>query len=213
MKHMIRGRNVGIVYRRQMPEGETPTYFFISNDIISDGYIKSDNKGSETIAPLYLYHDDGERTSNLRAERVRDLAINLGRRPSDEDVFDYIYGVFHSNVYRSKFKELLKDDFPRVPVPADDEEFESFRGAGEELRGLHLMVDPAVDDFVTSYPRAGDHVVRAIRRVDDQVWINDTQYFGGVSDDVWNFIIGAYKPAQKWLEQRKGRALTGDEID
>ncbi len=45
-----------------------------------------------------------------------------------------------------------------------------------------------------------------------KVWINDTQYFDNVPEIAWNFYIGGYRPAQKWLKDRKGRELTFDNI-
>ncbi len=45
-----------------------------------------------------------------------------------------------------------------------------------------------------------------------RVHINDTQYFDGVPETAWNFHIGGYQPAQKWLKDRKGRTLTYDDI-
>lgn len=213
MKHMTEGRNIGLVYRRQMPENNSATYFFVTDSIISDGFIKSDNKGSETLAPLYLYHDDEPRSSNMRQDKVKLLAANLTFEPNDEDTFDYIYGLMYSPVYRLKFQKLLADDFPRIPVPADDEEFERFREYGIRLRELHLMVAPDVDAYITSYPVAGTDTVDRISLEGDRVWINDTQYFGGVSQEVWEFTIGAYRPAQKWLEQRKRRTLSNEDLD
>ena len=45
------------------------------------------------------------------------------------------------------------------------------------------------------------------------VWINNEQYFGDVPEIAWNFYIGGYQPAQKYLKDRKGRKLTNDEIE
>ena len=45
-----------------------------------------------------------------------------------------------------------------------------------------------------------------------QVWINDTQYFDGVPKLAWEFYIGGYQPAQKWLKDRKGRTLDHNDI-
>lgn len=213
MANMTRGYNVGLVYRRQMPEGKSAQYFFITDSIVSDGYIKSDNKGSETIAPLYLYQEDGTRTSNMRRDKVKELTANLTTETNDEDLLDYIYGVMHSPVYRTKFVELLKDDYPHIPVAAGDDEFESFRDAGARLRQLHLMTDPIADDYITSYPIPGTDSLDRFILEGDRVLINDTQYFGGVPQAVWDFEIGAYKPAQKWLEQRKGRKLASEDLD
>lgn len=41
-----------------------------------------------------------------------------------------------------------------------------------------------------------------------KIFINKEQYFGNVPESAWNFYIGGYQPAQKWLKDRKGRTLT-----
>jgi hypothetical protein len=43
---------------------------------------------------------------------------------------------------------------------------------------------------------------------DKRVWVNASQYFGGVPAAVWNFEIGGYQVCEKWLKDRKGRTLT-----
>ena len=53
------------------------------------------------------------------------------------------------------------------------------------------------------------------KKTDDwtgRIWINNTQYFEGVSECVWKFYIGGYQPAQKWLKDRKKRMLTEREV-
>ena len=48
---------------------------------------------------------------------------------------------------------------------------------------------------------------------DGKVHINDKQYFGSVPEVAWNFFIGGYQPAQKWLKDRRGRTLTSEETE
>jgi very-short-patch-repair endonuclease len=45
-----------------------------------------------------------------------------------------------------------------------------------------------------------------------KVYINETQYFEDVPEIAWNFYIGGYQPAQKWLKDRKDRELQIDDI-
>jgi hypothetical protein len=45
-----------------------------------------------------------------------------------------------------------------------------------------------------------------------KVFINDNQYFSGVPQNVWEFYIGGYQPAQKWLKDRKGKNLQYEDI-
>ncbi len=120
--------------------------------------------------------------------------------------------MLHSPSYREKYKEFLKIDFPRVPYPRDRESFLALVALGGELRSLHLLESSKVEDFITSYPVAGDNVVEDVKYLDEKVFINSTQYFGGVPESVWTHPVGGYMPAQKWLKDRKGRTLTNDDI-
>ncbi|MBC7506020.1 MAG: hypothetical protein H7267_09905 [Sandarakinorhabdus sp.] len=45
-----------------------------------------------------------------------------------------------------------------------------------------------------------------------RVYINSDQYFDAVPAIAWDFPIGGYRPAQKWLKDRRGRVLSWDDI-
>lgn len=141
------------------------------------------------------------------------------------DLLDYIYAVLHSPSYREKYKEFLKIDFPRVPYPEDHEKFWQLVKLGGELRQIHLLEHPTVTEFITTYPESGDNMVSNkltktqpgfIPDEDNEkmgkVWINETQYFGKVPLTAWEFYIGGYQPAQKWLKDRRDRELSFDDI-
>jgi hypothetical protein len=51
-----------------------------------------------------------------------------------------------------------------------------------------------------------------VRYAKKQAWINDAQYFGGVPEAVWEFRVGGYQVCDKWLKDRKGRALGHEEL-
>ena len=42
---------------------------------------------------------------------------------------------------------------------------------------------------------------------------NEKQYFGNVPEIAWNFFIGGYQPAQKWLKDRKGQTLSNKDLE
>ncbi len=113
------------------------------------------------------------------------------------------------------YKEFLKTDFPRVPYP-DPHTFWALVKLGGELRQLHLLDGLVVNSPITTYPMDGDNTVtRKINQNDfdnGKVWINDQQYFDGVPAIAWEFYIGGYQPAQKWLKDRHGRALSFEDI-
>lgn len=133
-------------------------------------------------------------------------------RPDEVKVFDYIYGVLHAPNYRETYREFLKIDFPRVPFPRDPETFRHVSEKGEALRRLHLMEDAAIGETPYPFEGEGDSVVEKPRLEQGKVWINAEQGFAGVSDTAWNFHIGGYQPAQKWLKDRKGRTLSWDDV-
>lgn len=135
-------------------------------------------------------------------------------RPSEVKVFDYIYGVLHSPDYRETYAEFLKIDFPRIPYPPSPDVFRHVSEKGEALRRLHLMEPQAIGD--TPYPfegEGGDVVVARYPKFDEsKVYINPDQFFNHVPEVAWDFYIGGYQPAQKWLKDRKGRTLSYDDI-
>ena len=122
--------------------------------------------------------------------------------------------MLHSPTYRMKFKEFLKSDFPRIPYPKNAEEFARYRDAGRELRMAHLMIGPQPPLFepTARFPVPGDNVVDAVRWDNGRVYINPTQYFDNVPLAAYEQAIGGYHPAEKWLKDRKGRALTQDDL-
>ena len=128
-----------------------------------------------------------------------------------QDLFDYIYAVLHSPSYRERYKEFLKIDFPRIPYPTDWEKFRDLAEKGEELRQLHLMEDLPNSTGV-SFPVGGTLQVDCYRWQDNRVYINEEQYFEGVPESAWNFYIGGYQPAQKWLKDRKGMTLSFEDV-
>lgn len=168
-------------------------------------------KESTYVFPLYTYQDK-EKISNLKIELVNEIEKIVGK-VTPEDIFDYIYAVLHSPSYREKYKEFLKIDFPRVPYPKDAKSFKRLVALGTELRSLHLLESPKVSQFITTYPIAGSDAVEKISYKDGNVFINVEQYFGNVPEIAWNFYIGGYQPAQKWLKDRKGRTLTNEDIE
>jgi hypothetical protein len=45
------------------------------------------------------------------------------------------------------------------------------------------------------------------------VYVNERQYFAGVSEDVWGFHVGGYQVCEKWLKDRRGRVLSYDDVE
>ncbi len=134
-----------------------------------------------------------------------------------EDVFYYAYAVFHSPTYRQRYAEFLKIDFPRLPLTSDVALFAALVKLGAELVSLHLMKSPQLAEYMTTYDIEGDNdVARGYPKYVEKggkVYINKTQYFGGVPGDIWDFHIGGYQVLHKWLKDRRGRVLSNDDLE
>lgn len=213
--NFLQGENIGLSWIRPM----SPSYdfdIFVSKFIIDQCYAgnKSTGAGISYLGPLYIYHDDGSRTPNLKKEIVDEIEKIVGK-VSPEYILDYIYAVLHSPSYREKYKEFLKIDFPRVPYPQNAESFKALGALGGELRALHLLESPKLKNFITTFPTSGSDTVEAKypKYKDGNVYINDTQYFGSAPEVAWNFYIGGYQPAQKWLKDRQGSKLSNTDIE
>jgi len=189
-------------------------------------------RGRGTVFPLYLYSDtfdnqnrDGlsSRIPNLNKTILQQITdrIKLGYRSEKEqndgnlapiDILDYTYAVLHSPTYREKYKEFLKIDFPRIPYPKDQTTFWQLVKLGGDLRQIHLLESPVVNIFITTFTITGTNEVGKVIYEDSKVRINSEQYFDKVPRVAWEFYIGGYQPAQKWLKDRKGKVLSFDDI-
>jgi predicted helicase len=229
MRHFIISYNVGLMVCQQQ---KTDGFYhcLVHKYIVESSYVS--NKTSEIgySLPLYLYSekvdlDETEkRRPNLNNEIVQTIAQKTGLLFTEEktendkafapiDILDYIYAVLHSPAYRTKYKELLKIDFPRIPYPASTEQFCRLASLGSVLRKLHLMEDVSPANDKATFPVAGSNEIAILKYEKGKVFINKTQYFDNVPLEAWDFYIGGYQPAQKWLKDRKGRMLIFDEIE
>jgi predicted helicase len=212
MKHLLSGNNIALVTNRQVKAGDTWQHVLVSNAITESTY--TSNKTSEigSVFPLYTFDDNGVKTPNLSSEIILDIESICGQTTPDK-IFDYVYAYLHSPKYRKNYVEFLKIDFPRVPYPVNQKQFENLSALGKNLRELHLSFGPAVGQSVTSFPEVGNDVVEKVVYKNGKVYINETQYWDGISSDVWNYYIGCYQPAQKYLKDRKDKKLTTAEFE
>lgn len=231
----VNENNLGLLTCRQQSTFSFQ-HVFISRHLVDMCSVSLQTKETGYYFPLYLYPEnkvqitlEGEtgRVPNLNKEIVAEIAEGLGLAFSNEkdasassadstftpiDILDYIYAVLHSPAYREKYKEFLKIDFPRVPYPTDAIEFWQLVALGGQIRELHLLESKKVEDLITSYPVGGGNIVVKPVYKDGKVYINEKQYFDNVPEIAWNFYIGGYQPAQKWLKDRKDRELDFDDV-
>ena len=185
----------------------------IVSDCVSDmNAVSMQTKEGNYVFPLYRYSKDGTiRKPNLDNEIWDKINAAVGEETLPEELFDYIYAVLHSPSYRTKYKEFLKIDFPKIPYPTNAKEYHRLSAIGSQLRKLHLMeAVPASKHAQFNTP--GSNMVDKPEYKGGNVWVNKDQCFEDVPEIAWNFYIGGYQPAQKWLKDRKGCILSYDDI-
>lgn len=142
MRHMLK-ENIGIAFTRKI-EGARK----FADALVFDRPITHHSlsiKEVNIFCPLYLYSEDGDlhktgRSVNFEPQiyaRLQKLATSSKYGTPDElAVFDYIYGILYCPNYRDAYASFLKSDFPRIPWPANPEEFWYVSSKGTVLRRL-----------------------------------------------------------------------------
>jgi predicted helicase len=167
-----------LITRRQQLPTQPCTFFWISDGLALDGVIRSDNRGSESLFPLWLFagananQSAGSPVANLAQAFVEQLGDRVGRQPKPQAILGYIYALFHSPTYRERYALELRSDFPRVLLPAAAALFEGLADIGQRLIELHL--------------RRGQETVGELTS----------------SQPVEVFRVGGYTVLKKWLQPR-----------
>jgi predicted helicase len=184
---------------------------------------KTSNNGF--VFPLYLYESEDELKLSRNGARpnfskpfIEDVERRLGIRFDEnskgngtdvfgaENLFHYISAILSSPTYQRRFEDCLKVDFPRIPLTSNVKLFWNLVKFGAELVKSHLM-DEAKEE--ATFPEKGSNIVEKIDfDGKGKLFINDTQYFQGVTDAVFSFHVGGYAVCEKWLKSRKGRKLS-----
>jgi predicted helicase len=227
MRHMLAQQNMALITLRQTRRSEVGA-FLVGRGLINKDAVSLYDIG--TVFPLYLSPDksstqgdlleDGGLRPNFTPTFLKMLADKLKlpqTKPhglpkgiTPEDIFNYAYAVFHSPTYRTRYAELLKIDFPRLPLTGDVKLFRTLMVKGAELAALHLMESPKLESLITAFPVKGSDEVAKVQYTEDEqrVWINAKQYFDGVPKSVWEFHIGGYQVCERWLKDRKDQKLS-----
>ena len=236
MSQMLDGPNLGLITTRQTRDDWTC--------LVTDAVIRHKALATydiNSLFPLYTYvaSGEGELFSNGEPERRPNLepafldalagATGLRFAPgglTPEDVFHYVYGLFHAPSYRDRYAGFLRSEFPRVLLPPSAQAFRALADVGRQLVALHLLRD--VTGASVDYPAAGSHAVEkgfpvyvppdeeapdGTTTEGGRVFINPDQHFSGVPEAAWTFRVGGSQVLKKWLDDRRraGHALTRED--
>jgi predicted helicase len=228
-KNIINGDNIVLLVTR-MTKGVDWRHCFVSRTV-SDCALLSNQTSTNSFAfPLKLkrlnqglFPNDTVFDSNFSPEFLEKFRKILGglienkavdKHFTQENIFNYMYAIFHSSSYRSRYSEFLKTDFPRLPLTNNLDLFSELAYFGEELIKLHLLESIKLALLDNKFIGSSHFEIEKISWSRNTVWVDKSQTTGfpGVNEDVWNFHIGSYQICEKWLKDRKGRKLSNEDI-
>ncbi|MFM6119162.1 MAG: type ISP restriction/modification enzyme, partial [Sphaerospermopsis kisseleviana] len=183
--HVFRKDNLCLLSSRQQA---TLGYkhCWVSMHVPESCVVSTTSREGNQVFPLYLYPIDqatlidatptnapGGRRPNLSPEFITEFSQKLGlefivdgkgnqkQTFGPEDIFNYIYAVFHSPTYRQRYAEFLKIDFPRLPLTSNLALFWELVAKGDKLVQFHLM--KATGKEISTYPIAGSNIVEQVK--------------------------------------------------
>ncbi len=199
---------------------------FVSNSTI-DAHSITSAVSISYLFPLYFYpssdknnlfvntQEQSKKVPNLNPKLVQKLNEAYKTKVTPEEIFYYIYAVLYSNIYRGKYAEFLKIDFPHIPFTADYAIFKKMAQYGQELVSLHLLNSDKLNTPAAKFQGEGNEFIEKVKYDEskNRVYINKDDYFENVPKEVWAYQIGGYQVCDKWLKSRKGRNLSLQEIE
>jgi predicted helicase len=204
LDHVSGRDNMSLVASRQIGTAHW-RHAFTANGPANDCLISDESSEANQVFPLWRFDDQDNRLENLSPDFRAFLDSRYESHYTPEEILGYIYAVLHASIYRTRYAEFLRIDFPRVPFPDSAEDFETLSGLGWALVQAHLLRE-LPRQKLAAYPCKGNHTVEAVLYSpgEQAVAINKSQFFKPVPQAVWDLYIGGYQVLDKYLKSRKG---------
>lgn len=218
MQHFILGENIGLVTIRKSRSSQAWKHAFVTDTLTSEGTTLGTLDNSY-VFPLFIYEnqigEDGlailKKSENITPVFRKYINEKYGEGIAAEQILGYVYATLYSPIYRERYNEFLKIDFPRILFTDDKTEFEKTANLGCELIELHLI--RKMPNLSIAKINGNNHKVFKIFWQSEKLYINPHTYFEGVSNAVYEYEIGGYKVLQKYLKERENQELSLDEIE
>ncbi len=170
--------------------------------------------------PLYRYDEGGNRIENITdwslAQFKKHYQPGRGKKAqpiTKEAIFHYVYAVLHDPLYREKYAQNLKREFPRIPLYGESEaSFWQWVGWGSELMALHIGYE-AVAPFALKRTDVPDEKVRAAGqwpkpslKADKEagrIVVDSETTLSGVPASAWRYLLGNRSALEWVLDQHK----------
>lgn len=168
--------------------------------------LKMGNGGTECL-PFWRYDKDGNRCDNITdwaLDQYERHYVNQRHPISKESIFHYVYGVLHDPVYRVKYAQNLKREFPRMPFYAD---FWQWANWGKELMDLHIGYEQVAPfklkrtDIRDTKARKAGVTPKVMLKVDKdagRIVLDSETSLSGFPREVWEYKL-ANRSALEWI--------------
>lgn len=227
MEHFLEGKNLGLSIPRQLKGPKTEWNHCFLTTTITDQALTSGGNGPNNIFPLYLYPTTRSKkflkkeNPNFNEENFTSKIENFKEsfkafidelykeKFSPEDILGYIYAVLFHKIYREKYLDFLKIDFPKIPFTKDKNTFKNLSKLGLKLVNLHLLKNDELDfnvgEALFKDIKNKNFKIQKIKYNKDtkELFINESLYFNKVSPEIYEFKIGGYAVLDKYLKSHK----------
>ena len=213
--------------------GNVTPFSTLMSDTLFDLSVTAAKAGTQCF-PLYIFdrlvsHADnlfeGLPSSIQRRHAITDFGLNAFQAAyedgsvSKEDIFYYVYGLLHSEEYRTRYADNLTKELPRIPCVKRAEDFWAFSKAGRALGELHVNYE-AVEPYPVRYANGEE----GLWQVDDpeafyrvtkmkfagkrpnldktRVVYNANITMEGIPLDAYDYVVNG-KPALEWVMERQ----------
>ncbi|EKB8327942.1 N-6 DNA methylase, partial [Campylobacter jejuni] len=226
MEHFLENENIGLMIGRQFSAIGSDIFDIVfCTDKITD--LNFYRRGGEQIFPLYLYpttrskkflkkenpnFNEENFTSKIEnfKESFRAFIDELYKEKfSPQNILGYIYAVLFHKIYREKYFDFLKIDFPKIPFTKDKNTFKNLSKLGLKLINLHLLKNDELDfnvgEALFKDIKNKNFKIQKIKYNKDtkELFINESLYFTKVSPEIYEFKIGGYAVLDKYLKSHK----------
>ncbi|MFP6133298.1 type ISP restriction/modification enzyme [Helicobacter pylori] len=217
-------KNVALITSRRFCQSQKSGVGFVSNKI-SDlrTWTCPGMEGGDYVNPLY--HNPNY-TENFTPEFRSFIDKHYNHSFEPLEVLGYIYALLYSPNYRKRYEDFLKADYPKILFTNNKDLFRALSLLGIELIGLHVLnqeslnhsfeklKDPTIGESYYKEEHDRNPIIKkpSHKKPEQRLYINHSAYFRGVSEEIYNYMIGGYGVLDKYLKSHKNEPCDFDHV-
>ncbi|GHP29602.1 DNA methyltransferase [Helicobacter pylori] len=215
-------KNVALITSRRFCQSQKSGVGFVSNKI-SDlrTWTCPGMEGGDYVNPLY--HNPNY-TENFTPEFRGFIDKHYNHSFEPLEVLGYIYALLYSPNYRKRYEGFLKIDYPKILFTENKDLFRALSLLGIELIGLHVLnqeslnysfeklKDATIGESCYIEEHERNPIIKKPSHNEQRLYINHSAYFRGVSQEIYNYMIGGYCVLDKYLKSHKNEPCNFDHV-